>query len=189
VGYGKNVEFRVVPEPHQRLGRFVTPSTGSPIAMGVPIGIDTAVAVDAMGRNTVKLITGATNPIKGLHGILVYEYKGQEGWAGDDPYLTTYSDKSTVPLAQSCQMVSGDNVKVCLRNTVSSTFLNNRTYTGRIMVAGTGATPTVVVGDYLTPGTGDDTNGYWAEGNATNGWLLVTRVDLVRSEVEAVMRF
>jgi hypothetical protein len=54
------------------------------------------------------------------------------------------------------------------------------------MVAGLGATPTLQVGDYLTPGTGNDSAGYWAEtASAANAWLVVTLVDSARQEVEA----
>ena len=58
------------------------------------------------------------------------------------------------------------------------------------MVAGLGATPTVVVGDYLRPGVGDDTSGYWTEtATEADGWLVVTSVDATRQEVEARMTF
>jgi hypothetical protein len=86
-------------------------------------------------------------------------------------------------------MVSGSEVKVVLRNTADRTFLNTRSYAGRVMVAGLGATPTLAVGDYLTPGTGDDDAGYWAEGTAANGWLVITNVDAARGEVEARLTF
>jgi hypothetical protein len=58
------------------------------------------------------------------------------------------------------------------------------------MVAGLGATPTVAIGDYLTPGAGDDVSGYWAEtATAANGWLVVTKVDADRGELEARLNF
>jgi len=137
----------------------------------------------------VTLATGGQAPKPGLTGILVYEW-GPAAFAGNDPYLTTYSDKDYAPLGAAVQLVSDPDVKVVFKNTVATTFLVNRSYTGRIMVAGMGATPTIAVGDMLTPGVGDDTNGYWAEtSTAANAWLYVTGVDTVRSEVEARFAF
>jgi hypothetical protein len=58
------------------------------------------------------------------------------------------------------------------------------------MVAGLGATPTVAVGDYLTPGTGNGTAGYWAEtATEANAWLIVTAVNASTGEVEARVNF
>ena len=87
--------------------------------------------------------------------------------------------------------MNGTDVKIVLRNTSDETFLQTRAYTGRVMVAGIGiATPTLAVGDYLTPGTGDDDNGYWAEtATAANAWLVITKVDNDRGEVEARLTF
>ena len=58
------------------------------------------------------------------------------------------------------------------------------------MVAGAGATPTVAVGDRLTPGTGNDSAGYWVEtANAAEGWLVVTGFDVNSGLVEAQFCF
>lgn len=168
----------------------MSPATG-PIVIGAPVKVNNAAAANDLGLPTVALATGAQVPVPGICGIAVYEYKGSEGWAGVDPFLTTYSDLSTVPVSQALQVVSGDSVKVAFRNTSTQTFLNTRSYAGRIMVAGFGgATSTLAVGDYLTPGLGDDTNGYWGETSTlANAWLVVTRVDLTRGEVEARLLF
>ncbi len=186
--YGRNFEFRVPPQSGQRSGRHAVPTTGTAIPIGAPVKLTAAAAANSLGLSPVTLATGATNPVSGIHGIVVYEW-GPAAFAGDDPYLTTYSDKGYVPLGAAVQVVSGPDVKVVFTNTVASTFLTARSYAGRIMVAGMGATPTIAVGDFLTPGTGDDTSGYWAEGNATNGWLVVVGVDTTRSEVEARFTF
>lgn len=186
--YGRNFEFRVPPQSGQRAGRYSVPTTGAVIPIGAPVVVTAAAAADGLGMAPVTLATGATNPVSGIHGIAVYEW-GPAAFAGDDPDLTTYSDKGYVPLGAAVQVVSGADVKVVLSNTVASTFLINRSYAGRVMVAGLGATPTLAVGDFLTPGTGDDTSGYWAEGNATNGWLVIVGVDAARSEVEARFTF
>ena len=59
------------------------------------------------------------------------------------------------------------------------------------MVAGVSlATPTVAVGNMLTPGTGDDTDGYWKEtSDAAEAWLIVTSVDASTDTVEVVLNF
>lgn len=186
--YGRNFEFRIPPTHGQRAGRYAVPSTGTAIPIGAPILATPAGTATSLGMQPVTLVTGATNPVKGASGILVYEW-GPAAFAGDDPYLTTYSDKDYAPLGAAVQMVSGNEVKVVFKNTAANTFLINRVYAGKIMVAGLGATPTLAVGDYLTPGVGDSTSGFWAKGNATNGWFNVTSIDVARQEVEGRMTF
>lgn len=187
--YGRNFDFRVVPQAENRKGRFHVPSTGSTIPLGAPVGATNA-AEDGRGLAPVALVTGATAPLKGLHGILVYEY-APAAFAGFDPELTTYSDLDFAPLNAAVQVVSGPEIKVVFYNTTARTFLAARSYPGRVMVAGIGiATPTIAVGDLLTPGTGNDTAGYWAEtGSASNAWLRVTHIDNARAEVEAQLLF
>lgn len=194
--YGRNFEFRVPPHGGERAGRWVLTDTGlgggTSVPIGAPVVLDAAVSVSAQFTNAgnVKLATGAQDPTPGTCGILVYEH-GPAATAGQDPWLTTYSDLDTAPVDKLVQVVSGPDVKVVFRNTSDRTFLNSRSYAGRIMVAGIGiATPTLVVGDMLTPGVGDDTNGYWAEtATASEAWLIITAVDNDRAEVEARMTF
>jgi hypothetical protein len=194
--YGRNFDFRVPPRSGERTGRNVLTDTGlsggTSVPIGAPVVYDSAEGVndDFTAARSFKLATGAQAPAPGRCGILVYEH-APAAFAGDDPFLTTYSDKDTAPVGKLVQVVSGDTVKVMLKNTADRTFLNTRDYTGRKMVAGLGgATPTIAVGDYLTPGTGNDTAGYWAEtGSATNAWLVVTAVDNDRAEVEAQFLF
>lgn len=188
----RNFEFRVPPRSGQRAGRYSIATDGTPILIGAPIKVNTAAELNDLDHPIVVAATGAQAPIPGLSGICVYEFKGSEGWAGDDPYLTTYSDKDTAPAGAAVQLVSGDTVKVCLRNTNDVLFLNTRTYEGRNMVSeGAGAaTPNLNVGDYLTPGAGNDTDGYWAvTASATNAWMVVVGVDDARGEVEARLLF
>jgi hypothetical protein len=182
--YGRNFEFRVPPENENRSGRFFL-NGGVDIPIGAPVKVDSPATENDLGQLPVVLATGATaTPRPGQAGIAVYEHIQYQG---NDPYLTTYSDKDTVPAGKALQVVSGQEVKVCFRNTSATTFLHTRAYTGRVMVAGIGiATPTIAVGDLLTPGVGDGTSGYWAEtGTAGNAWLVVTKVDNARAEVEA----
>lgn len=187
--YGRNFDFRTVPSAKERKGRFYVPTSGSVIPIGAPVGA-TGAAEDGRGLAPVALVTGATAPLIGKHGIAVYEY-APAAFAGDDPFLTTYSDKDFVPLGAAVQVVSGTDIKVVFRNTSARTFLGTRAYAGRLMVAGIGiATPTIAVGDMLTPGVGDDTSGFWAEtGSASNAWLRVTHIDNARAEVEAQLLF
>lgn len=197
--YGRNFDFRIPPEGVDRKGRFVlniTDLSAAALVAGVPLGapvvLDTTIAVSTSysGAANVKLATGAQNPAPGISGILLYEH-APAAYAGFDPLLTTYSDLGTAPVGKLVQVVSDPDIKVVLKNTAQSTFLGTRTYAGRVMVAGVSiATPTVAVGDYLTPGTGNDTAGYWTEtSTAAQGWLRVTSVDTVRGEVEAQMTF
>lgn len=186
--YGRNFEFRAPPTGASRGGRYSVPTTGNVIPIGAPIKVTAGAAATSLGMAPCTLATTAQVPHPGICGILVYEW-GPAAFAGNDPELTTYSDKDYAPLGAAVQLVSDPEVKVVFKNTVASTFLTNRVYAGRIMVAGFGATPTVAVGDFLSPGVGDDTSGYWAESSATNAWLVVVGVDTVRSEVECRFAF
>lgn len=190
--YGRNFDFRVMPRGGQRGARFML-STAANIPIGVPVKYDSSVSTVAFGTGVdgVVLATGAQAPTKGLSGIAVYEH-APAAFAGYDPFLTTYSDLDFVPAGKLVQVVSGEHVKVVLTNTVARTFLQTRAYTGRVMVAGVGGATSddPAVGNLLTPGTGNDTAGYWAvNGTAANAWLVVTQVDNTNLEVEAQMVF
>lgn len=185
----RNFEFRVSPRSGQRSGRFYV---DTPTLIGAPV----VVAADAdpttheMELVKVELATGAQAPTPGLSGICVFEFIGPDGWAGSDPFLTTFSDKDTAPAGKAVQVISGDEVKVAFRNTEDRTFLNTRAYEGRVMVADGGATPTLAIGDFLTPGAGTDEGGYWAEtANEAEAWLVVTSVDTSNGQIEARMMF
>lgn len=199
--YGRNFDFRIPPDADDRKGRFVLTSAGGTIATatgtGVPLGAPvvydsvTAAPTGFPGANNITLATGAQAPVVGLSGILVYEH-APAAFAGYDPLLTLYSDLGFAPVGKLVQVVSGaPEVKVLLHNTTLTTFLQTTSYAARKMVAGIGqATPSIVVGDLLTPGTGNDTAGYWAEtGTASQGWLKVVAVDNTRAEVEAHILF
>lgn len=203
--YGRNFEFRVPPRARERKGRFATPTTllsgsgaggGSAapqaglIPMGAPVIADNAAGVTPdMGLQVVKLATGAQAPLQGLSGIALFEY-APAAFAGFDPVLTTYSDLGVVPPGKALQVISGQDIKVVFTNVDTFVFLGQRTYQGRTMVAGMGATPTVAVGNFLTPGSGDDADGYWAvTATEADAWLVVTGVDSVRQQVEAQLVF
>jgi hypothetical protein len=187
--YGRNFHFRVPPVGGQRAGRYyLAGETDLPI--GAPVVVDTSGDENDLGLLPVELAAAdAARPVSGMGGILVYEH-GPAAFAGDDALLTTYSDKLDAPAGKAVQVVSGDTVKVVFVNTEDRTFLNTRDYEGRVFVAGAGATPTVAVGNYLTPGAGDGTDGYWKEtADVADAWLVVTKVDTDRGEVEARLLF
>lgn len=198
--YGRNFDFRIPPEGNERKGRFFLTAAGgtitTPLGTGVPIGAPVVrdagnAAPDFPGANDITLAHGAQPPKIGLSGIVVYEH-APAAFAGYDPFLTTYSDLGYAPVGKLVQVVSGPDVKVLFHNTTAVTFLNGgQTYAARKMVTGIGiATPTLVVGDLLTPGTGNDTAGYWDEtAVAANAWLVVVAVDNTRAEVEAQFLF
>lgn len=186
--YGRNFEFLVPPVHGQRGSRYSAP-TGADLPIGAPVKVADGATPDAgLGLLPVALATGAQAiPKQGLGGIIVYEWLD---YRGTDPELTTYSDRDYAPRGRAVQVVSGKPTKVMLKNTVARTFMHSRDYPGRVMVAGLGATLTLAVGDMLTPGTGNDTAGYWAEtGTAANAWLIVERVDNARGLVEARFNF
>ena len=186
--YGRNFEFRIAPERGQRNGRYIN-ATGDPIPLGTPVAVDEAAGLDELGRQYIEPVTGATTPVRGVHGIVLAEHTSVS-YAGYDQSLTTYADIDYAPTGRSCMVVSGVTVKVVLRNTEEHVFLNTRTYPGRVMVAGLGATPTLAEGDFLIPGAGNDDDGYWAEGgDADTAWMVVTSVDAARGEVEARLLF
>jgi len=208
MSYGANFDFRILPKASARGGRFVAPATALSglgagnanagtagtglIPIGAPVCIDTSAGFDSQYRQTVKLVASgtATTSVAGEFGIMVYEY-GPAAFAGTDPYLTTYSDLDWAPLGAPVQVIAGDpTTKVLFRNTVANSFLGIRSYPGRTMVNGLGATSTVTAGDYLIPGEGNDVDGYWeSTGTAAGAWFVITRVDTNRGEVEARMLF
>lgn len=191
--YGRNFEFRVQPHGGQRAGRYINPADGDVIPIGAPARVDLVAGPDGDYRLEIALAegVGTGTPKSGLGGIPIYEWS-PSAFAGDDPLLVTFSDKDYIPVGEPCYLVSGDEVKVVLRNTDELSFFGQRTYAARTMVAGlSGATPTVSVGDMLRPqDSPSDTNGYWRETSvAAEAWLVVTHVDTDRGEVEARFLF
>lgn len=184
--YGRNFDFMVTPEPYMRQGRYI-------LDVACPIGAPVIVTNDEpselrTGARTVELATGAqAPPLPGQGGIGLYEHIDLNGL---DPVLNRYSDRDEIPTGRMLQVVRGEGIKVILRNTNDRRFLQSRDYDGRVMVAGLGATPTLAEGDYLTPGTGNDDDGYWAEtADAANAWLVVELVNPDRGEAEARLMF
>ena len=183
--YGRYFEFRISPTPEQRRGRYLSPNAVIPIGAPVVAGA----TVNADGRSVVALATGATVRRPGVTGIAVYEH-AYNAFAGFDPVLTGPSDFSDIPANSPIQLVSGQEVKVVLRNIAADTAFLGRTYDDSRVFLAPANLSTIAVGNFLIPGTGDGTSGYWAEGgDATTAWMVVTNVDTVRGEVEAQLLF
>lgn len=182
--YGRHFDFRVTPEAQQRQARYSVETT---LPIGAPV-VGTG-EFDAYGREIVELAAeGANKPAPGRGGVAVYEYTWM-AFRGDDPTLVTYSDKYMVPANEALQVVSGSASKVVLTNTSAKTF-GTTSYSAFKMVAGVGATPTLAVGDYLCPGVGSSSGGYWKKTtDPDKAWLVVTSVDGDRDEVEARLNF
>jgi hypothetical protein len=201
--YGRNLEFRVPPQSEYRMARFATnatPLSGAGtsgtgatgtglIPIGAGVTADTSAGTDSFGRQVVKLAAGGDVPAPGLAGLAVYEF-GPAAFAGTDPMLTTWSDLGLCPPGRALQVVHGTHVKVVFYNTIAEIFLGQRVYPGRVMVQGLGATPMVTIGDFLNPGPGDDTDGYWVStATAAGAWFVITAIDPIRVAVEARMLF
>lgn len=170
--YGRNFEILQNPLPQNRLGRYTTGD--DPILIGAPVKVDDV--PDSNRRLPLALCTGATAPKKTRHGILVWE-SVYEGFIGHDPVTTRPSDIDTAPANMAVQLVSGTEFRGAFKNTETELFLQTASYTGRTMVAGIGATLALEEGDFLTPGVGNDTDGYWAKTVvAADAWLVVTEV-------------
>lgn len=169
----RNFHFAVPPRPQDRLGRYIADAA---ILIGAPVQVVANAAVDADGRLPLELATAAVRPVKGKHGLLIWETPNVD-FPGYDPMLTLPGDIATCPDGAPVQLVSGSYIRLRYENTVDSTFYG-RAYAGRVMVAGVSiATPTVKAGDLLRPGPGDDDNGYWTETSDQDlAWLSVTAV-------------
>jgi hypothetical protein len=180
----RNFHFLKSPVQSQRLGRYV--ASGA-ILIGAPVVADGT--VDANGQRSLSLATGATVPKRGKHGILFWVNPYSVA-AGFDPATYGYGDLDRVPVGASVQLCSGDDIRIRLQNTADDNFERQRDYPARTMVAGIGiATPTLAVDDYIGPGIGDDTAGYWAETDAAHAWAIVTAVYNDTGELDAQLVF
>ncbi len=157
----RNAQFLVSPRHGERGSRFVLDTASDALPQFVPVVVTGA--NDGLGRAVVELATDSggnkDKPLPGQGGILVYE---QFRYDGSDTAITTYSDKDTVDAGSPVQVITGaGHVKIAYRNTSAATFYTRADYpTARVMVAGVSiATPTVAVGNMLTPGVGNDTDG------------------------------
>lgn len=187
--YGRFGDFLQSPRPEDRLGRYVNGS-GVTIPMFVPVKVPNGAHVDGNGQMALALATGAQAPVKARAGIAIFENPTPD-IPGLDPVLSRADDLDYVPIGAACQLVSGDYVRLRLVNAGAYDLYGQRTYPGRVMVAGLGgATPAITEGDLLTPGVGSDSAGYWAKTvTAAEAWLRVTAVYNDSSELDAQFCF
>lgn len=185
--YGRNAHWLQSPRPEDRLGRYETGA--DTILQFAPVEVDPDEDVTPENRRVLRLCTDAVRPLSGQHGIILYEQPFADT-PGYDPALTRPSDLDTIPARRPVQLCHGSYVRIRLTNTVDESFLGQQDYPGRTMVDGLGATPTVFVGDTLTPGGGNDDDGYWVvTTDPDEAWLLITNVDADAGELDAQMLF
>lgn len=187
--YGRFGDFLQSPRPEDRLGRFVNGS-GVAIPMFAPVKVIPGSHIDGNGQRPLELATGAQAPVKAECGIAIYENPTPD-IAGLDPVLSRGDDLDYVPINAACQLVSGSYVRLRLINAGDYDLYGQRTYPGRLMVAGlVNPGGTITEGDMLTPGVGTDADGYWAEtATAAEAWLRVTGVYPESSEVDVQFVF
>jgi hypothetical protein len=165
MAYTRNFGFRSF-ENIVRDGRNKVPATGTPFLIG------TAVQVDPANPGQLKRPAAASAP-NALSGIVLYEHIQYQGV---DPFLTSPQDYpfTVVPLGRFAQMIHGVGTKVWFKNTADKPLYDGRVQPGATLVAGlAGATPTIAVGDFLTPAA----DGTWQEtSNQALAWLQVEQV-------------
>ena len=184
----RNFHFLKSPTDGERGGHFVVGDSSAVLTSGVPVLVTGG--VDPLDRKIVGLAPeGTARPNPGQGGVLNFESISSLGYDAD---IYTYSDYDEVRPGDAVQVVTGNGgrVKAAFTTTESGTsLLSNRSGypRARVMVAGAkGATPTVSVGDYLIPGAGNATAGYWkTTATKADAWLYVTEVDGVNGVVEA----
>lgn len=174
MSYSRNFGFRSF-ENIVRDARFKAPAdAGTPDLLWIGEGV----VVDPTAAGYVKR-AGAGEVVSPGCGIAVYEHitnAGLGGYNGVDMSLTSPQDPpfDTVPPSRYLQFVHGIGTKVWFKNTTTRPLYDGRSQVGRTTVAGLGATPTVIVGDYLTP----DGSGAWKEATGGDGkWLWVEHIN------------
>lgn len=170
---GRNFSWLQSPEREDRLGRYYAPAS---LLFGTPVHVIDDTGLDENGQLHLELAPSGTAPRKGLTGIIDWVSPTAMP-LGFDARMTRPSDIDHCPDEVSVQLCAGPATRIRLTNTVASTFQHQRPYTGRVMLGGLGATPTVHVGDFLVPGDGNDVDGYWdAQTDDTDAWLIVLGV-------------
>ena len=174
MSYSRNFGFRSF-ENIVRDARFKAPAdAGTPDLLWIGEGIVVNQAAPGFVARA-----GAGEVVSPGCGIAVFEHitnAGLGGYNGIDMQLTSPQDVpfSSVPASRYVQSVHGIGVKVWHKNTATKVLYDGRSQTGRTPVAGLGATPTLIVGDYLTP----DGSGGWKEASGGDGkWLWVEHIN------------
>jgi len=169
--YGLNFGFRRSDESMAiREGRFKTP-VGSALRLG------TAVEIDPATPGYLKQSATATDPLPGVHGLLVQEESHLRSI-----YNAPEWDSFDLGIAKANQLSviwAGAGTKVWFRNTAGQTRIDGRVIPSVAIVVMT----SVVVGDALTwNGTA-----WTRDASAVHPWLRVTATST--DYVEAVIQF
>lgn len=183
--YSRNFGMRSF-ENVVRHGRAKTPATLPSAASTIgSLLLGTAVQVDPANPGVLKVPAAASAPTA-LSGVLVYEHIQYQGV---DTNLTSPQDApfNSAPLGRYVQVMHGQGAKVWFKNTADKTLYDGRLQKGYTLVAGVGgATPTVQVGDMLTPAA----DGTWQEtATASLAWMVVENVDHTNALVECRLTF
>lgn len=177
--YGRSFEWRATPVEQARYARARV--VGDPVPIGAPVTMGPPLQADYTDALSARLTTGEQSFLVGS-GVAVFEWIDFHRL---DPALATHSDRDIIPVGVLCQVVADPSTKLVFKN-YGPRFAGTTRFR-RTMVAGLGATTTLDVGGYLTPGVGTDNLGYWTPtADAAHAWLTITRVDLARGEIEAV---
>ena len=187
---GRFFEFQVSPQPEDRLGGFKTGAT--PIPQGAPVRRPSAtVTKDAIdGLIAVELATAASPPKLGETGLCVWEQPYPNIQLNVAP-ITRSSDFVDAPKRTAIQVVHGTYVEMVFRNLSDEdlAFEGLAEYDGRNMVNPTDLA-SMEIGKLLTPGVGNDTDGYWAvTATASEAWLRVIDFDVDAGFVAATQLF
>jgi hypothetical protein len=186
----RNFHFRQPPRPQERLGNFKLGAT--PLANGSPV---TAVAgtVGTDGRLVLSQAAAASAPVAGLTGVLNQELPW-DGYSGYDTALTVAADLHLARALEQAQVCHGASTKVLVQNTEETVFEEGMDGVGTTYDAINMFLPadiaTLAVGDMVTPGAGNTTDGYWKKtADATKSWGNVVYVDAEYSVVVFQLNF
>lgn len=189
----RNFHFRQPPQPNERLGNFKLGATA--LANGSPV---TAVAgtLDTVdGRLVLSQAAAASAPVAGLTGVLNQELPW-DAYSGFDTALTVAADFHLARAYEQAQVCHGKSTKVLVQNTEAQTFeeglypeASGTSYDAINMFLPSDIA-TLAVGDMVTPGAGNTTDGYWKKtATASLSWGNVVFVDADYSVVVFQLNF
>lgn len=151
---------RVSPRHGERSARNTADNSG--IVIGAPV-VATGTKDSRGSLIMTKAAKGANKPLPGLGGVA----NRDPLFRADEFAIITHTNQYEITEGMPFQVWSGSTVKI---------FLSN--INGFVAVDGLGgATNTVNVGDFLTPGDGNLEDGIWeVTADAAKAWLVVTDV-------------
>lgn len=173
--YGRHVNPRTSPLPHERKGRNKTGA--SPVLQWTPV-TTVGQTKDAADIRTpfVKAAEGVTL-VKGVMGLAVYD-EGYHNYDGVDPVLNRPNDVANIiPALTPAQMVIGDTARVEYRNFEDDLFDGQREYEGITMFKRDDIA-TLAIGSPIGVGAGNGTDGYFKlAGSAGATWGICDEFD------------